>query len=86
MGSTYASSISYFPLILSDDMKHSLLFKEKFTYECFTLAVSVLTLISINPYHKKLHAPIGKDNLCGIDMGAERSKLDAKLEITRIMP
>ena len=40
--------------------------------------------MSGNPYHKKLYAPIGKDNLRGRDMGAERNKLDAKLEITRI--
>ena len=80
IGSTYASSISYFPG--SGDMKHSLLYKEKSTYECFTL--SVLTLMSSNPYHKNLHALIGKDNLRGIDMGAERNKIDAKLEITRI--
>ena len=57
IGSTYATSILYFPLILSGDMKHSLLYKEKLTYECFILA-----LMSSNPYHKKLHAPIGKDN------------------------
>ena len=30
------------------------------------------------------YATIGKDNLRGIDMGAESNKLDAKLEITRI--
>ena len=40
--------------------------------------------MSSKPNHKKLRAPIGKDNLRGIDMGTERNKLNAKLEITRI--
>ena len=57
-------------------MKHSLLYKEKLTYECFILA-----LMSSNPYHKKLHARIGKDNLRGIDMGADRNKLDANWKL-----